>query len=149
MLRHTHLTVQSDLHVLSRVQDWFRRYCVESSPDNFWLKHELSPLNLALTEGVSNAVRHAHQALPSDTEIDIDLMLWNDRIEIRIWDHGQPFDPSSVEEPTPGVPRLGGYGWFLMRRLTDQISYERSQDGRNCLVMVKEKTQNSSVQTVC
>jgi serine/threonine-protein kinase RsbW len=134
------LTIHSDLHGLSRVQNWFRQYCVESSPDGFWLKQEVPPLNVALTEGVSNAMRHAHQTLPIETEIDIDLKLWNDRIEIRVWDYGQPFDPNSVEEPIPGVPRLGGYGWFLMRRLTDQVRYERSQDGRNCLVMVKEKT---------
>jgi len=149
VFKHTHLTIQSDLHVLTRVQNWFRQYCVDCSPDIFWLKQELSPLNLALTEGVTNAVRHAHHALPAETEIDIDLMLWSDRIEIRIWDHGQPFDPNSVEEPVPGVPRLGGYGWFLMRRLMDQIRYERSQDGRNCLVMVKQKTPAKAASNIC
>lgn len=138
MFGKTHLTVNSDLSVLTDVQDWFQQFCSPYAQELFWLNHQLHPLNLALTEGLSNAVRHAHQALPSDTEIDIDLALWQDRIEIRIWDHGQPFDPNSIDEPELGVPRLGGYGWFLIRRLSDQALYERSQDGRNCLVIVKK-----------
>lgn len=137
MFKRTHLTVRSEISVLEKVQDWFRQFCLPNLSQDFWLKQQLDPLHLVLTEGVSNAVRHAHQELPADTEIDIDLALWEDRMEIRVWDHGEPFDPSSIEEPELGVPRLGGYGWFLMRRLSDQVSYERWQDGRNCLVIVK------------
>lgn len=138
MLRHTHLTVRSEISVLAKVQDWFRRFCGPNLSQLFWLRHHFSLLHLVLTEGVSNAVRHAHQALPSETEIDIDLALWEDRIEIRVWDRGEPFDPDSIEEPELGVPRLGGYGWFLIRRFSDRVSYERWQDGRNCLLIVKE-----------
>jgi len=138
VFQQTHITVNSDLAVLNDVQDWFRQFCHPHEREVVWLKQQFYPLHLVLTEGFSNAVRHAHQTLPSDTEIDLDLALWSDRIEIRIWDHGQPFDPNSIEEPELGVPRLGGYGWFLIRRLADQAVYERGQDGRNCLVIVKK-----------
>ncbi|MBD1912887.1 MULTISPECIES: ATP-binding protein [unclassified Leptolyngbya] len=142
MFRRTHITVSSDLSVINDVQDWFRQFCNPYVRDFNWLKQQFYPLHLALTEGFSNAVRHAHQELPSETEIDLDLALWNDRIEIRIWDRGEPFDPNSIEEPELGVPRLGGYGWFLIRRLADKAVYERSQDGRNCLVIVKQGEEN-------
>ncbi len=138
MFQREQLTVRSELTVLNYVQDWFSQFCDEKGVTLLWLKHQLYPLNLALTEGFTNAVRHAHHELPNDTLIDIDLALWDDRIEIRIWDHGQPFDPDAIEEPKPGTLRLGGYGWFLLRRLADQVSYERSRDGRNCLLIVKQ-----------
>lgn len=137
MLQKAHLTVKSDLSLLSQVQDWFNGFCTRHSTRFLWLKQQLYPLNLALAEGFSNAVRHAHYELPSETPIDIDLSLWDDRIEIRIWDKGKPFNPDSIEEPIPGTLRIGGYGWFLLRRLSDQVLYERSHDGRNCLIIVK------------
>lgn len=145
MLRRAHLTVPSDLSVLTYVQEWFDQFCSRYTNQLFWLRGQLYPLNLALTEGFSNAVRHAHHDLPSETDIDIDLTLWDDRIEIRIWDHGPPFDPDRLVEPKPGTLRKGGYGWFLLRRLADHVVYERNPDGRNCLLIVKFRLSSCSL----
>jgi serine/threonine-protein kinase RsbW len=145
MAQQSHLTVRSDLTVLNQVQDWFKLFCLQNSSKFLWLESQLYPLNLALTEGFTNAVRHAHQKLPLETAIELDLTLWDDRIEIRIWDHGQPFDPDVLEEPKPGTLRKGGYGWFLLRRLADRVVYERCSDGRNCLIIVKHRVK----QQVC
>lgn len=139
MLQQAHLTVKSDLNVLTYVQEWFKHFCLKHSTKLFWLESQLYPLNLALAEGFTNAVRHAHHELPRETSIEIDVFLWEDRIEIRVWDHGQPFNPDALEEPQPGTLREGGYGWFLLRRLADRVRYERSQDGRNCLSIVKHR----------
>ncbi|HIK55513.1 MAG TPA: anti-sigma regulatory factor [Synechococcales cyanobacterium M55_K2018_004] len=135
--QEAHLSVQSDLSVLNRVQDWFRQFCLRNEDQLSWVMGQLYPLNLALAEGFTNAVRHAHRDLPSETTIELDIRLWDDRIEIRIWDQGDPFDPNHLEEPVPGTLRLGGYGWFLLRRLSDRVDYLRSPDGRNCLLIVK------------
>ncbi|HEY9625523.1 MAG TPA: anti-sigma regulatory factor [Crinalium sp.] len=139
MMQQAFLTVRSDLTVLNQVQEWFKLFCRQNSAKAHWLENQLYPLNLALTEGFTNAVRHAHQKLPSETAIDLDLVLWEDRIQIRIWDHGQPFDPDILEEPKPGTLRKGGYGWFLLRRLADQVVYKRCSDSRNCLIIVKHR----------
>lgn len=137
MLKHAHLTVQSDLGLLNQVQAWFNHICHQYQPQLSWSENQIYCLNLALAEGFTNAVRHAHQGLPPDTKIDIELDLWENQIEIRIWDRGKPFDPNRLEEPKPGELRLGGYGWFLLRRLADRVVYERDRDGRNCLVIEK------------
>ena len=131
-----HLTVKSDLKVLNRVQKWFEQFCVKHLAALSDSEPQLYRLNLALAEGFTNAVRHAHGDLPPETPIDIQLTLTAERIEIRIWDFGQPFDPAVVEEPEPGTLCEGGYGWFLLRRLTDQVTYSH-QDNRNCLLMIK------------
>lgn len=137
MLEQDHLTVQSELKFLNHVQQWFENFCLQHLCQFSWLQSQLDCLNLALAEGFTNAVRHAHQSLPPETTIDIDLALWSDRLEIRIWDQGKPFNPDALPEPQPGTLQEGGYGWFLLRRLADQVVYERVADGRNCLLIVK------------
>jgi serine/threonine-protein kinase RsbW len=96
----------------------------------------LSP-QLGISRGLTNAVRHAHRALPPETTVEIEVSLWVDRLEMRIWDHGKPFNPDAIAEPEPGTLQVGGYGWFLLRRLADRVVYERSTDGRNFLLIVK------------
>ena len=137
MFHQDHLTVKSDLVVLTQVQKWFEQFCRKHLKKCSWSDTQLYRLNLALTEGFTNAVRHAHHHLPPETQIDIDLTLWADYIEIRIWDRGKPFNPDILEEPELGTLREGGYGWFLLRRLVDKVAYERFQDGRNCLLILK------------
>lgn len=132
-----HLTVKSELTLSDQVQDWFKQFWLQHLSQLGWSQTQLERLNLALAEGFTNAVRHAHRALPPETTIDIDVYLWVDRLEIRIWDYGKPFNPDSIPEPEPGSLIIGGYGWFLLRRLTDHVVYERVTDGRNCLLIVK------------
>lgn len=136
-MEQDHLEVQSDLKLLNQVQQWFGNFCLQNFSKLSWSEAQLYRLNLALAEGFTNAVRHAHQTLPRETTINIDLALWSDRLEIRIWDRGKPFDPDAIEEPKPGTLQEGGYGWFLLRRLADRVVYERAADGRNCLLIVK------------
>lgn len=136
-MEQDHLEVQSDLKLLNQVQQWFENFCLQNFSKLSWSEAQLYRLNLALAEGFTNAVRHAHQTLPRETTINIDLALWSDRLEIRIWDRGKPFDPDAIEEPKPGTLQEGGYGWFLLRRLADRVVYERAADGRNCLLIVK------------
>lgn len=137
IVQQDHITVKSELKLLNLVQQWFEEFCVQHLYQLGWSETQLYRLNLALAEGFTNAVRHAHRALPSETTIDIEVSLWIDKIEIRIWDYGKPFDPNAIAEPEPGTLQVGGYGWFLLRRLADSLAYERTEDGRNCLVIVK------------
>lgn len=148
MPEKAHLTVDSHLEELAVVQRWFRSLVARLSVESPWISDQFDQLNLALAEGFTNAVRHAHADLPGTTPIEIELLLQGDRIEIFIFDQGQPFDPDSINEPKPGSLREGGYGWFLLRRLADQVTYSpmNSQSTqavstkgpwRNCLRIVK------------
>ncbi|MCL1467747.1 ATP-binding protein [Argonema galeatum] len=146
MLQKDHLRVKSDLNLLNEVLEWFDRFCFQNKCKLSWvadgsdrLNLALDELKLALVEGFTNAVRHAHKGLPPETPIDIELTLWDECLEIRIWDRGEPFDPSTLVEYKPGTAQEGGVGWFLMRRIADEVLYKRSQDGRNCLILIKRK----------
>ncbi len=143
MLAQADLKVNSDLAALTQVQEWFEQFCSDqitgAGPETFreWLRSQLYPLSLALAEGFTNAVRHAHHDLPLNTPIALQVQLSLDRLELRIWDYGQPFDPNTLAEPSPGTLQEGGYGWYLLRRLADDLHYTRIDHQRNCLEIVK------------
>lgn len=126
MLERAQLTVTSHLDELSEVQQWFTTLVSQMAIEHPWVNEQFDQLNLALAEGFTNAVRHAHANLPGSTPIELELILLPEKIEIRIFDQGGPFDPNSLSEPQPGTLREGGYGWFLLRRLADQVTYSRA-----------------------
>lgn len=139
MFQQDSLRVKSDLIFLNQVLQWFEMFCFQNLGKVSWLEDKYDGIKLALAEGFTNAVRHAHVRLPKETPIDIQVKLSDRGLEIRIWDFGEPFDPNTLQEPEPGTLQVGGYGWFLMRRIADRVIYERGQDERNCLILIKEK----------
>ena len=135
-MRQEHLTIVSRLDLVSRVQRWFGEICQSLDDESAWVAMYTDRLMLALTEGFTNAVRHAHAKLPPETDINIDVEVEPNRVEIRIWDHGAPFNPELLPEPEPGELLESGYGRVLLRRLADEVTYERVQE-RNCLSIVQ------------
>ena len=62
----------------------------------------LHQCKLAVVEGFTNAVRHAHKNLPRETPIDLEITVFNERLEIKIWDRGKPFDfKAKLKEELP------------------------------------------------
>lgn len=133
------LQVNSSIYELARVRSWFQQF--KSLPKPF-----RQQLDLALTEGFSNVIYHAHEHLPEETPVDIEVQIFPDRLELRIWDYGQPFDLFSKKRTldqrhqeifdVDDIP-TGGRGLMIMESIADQISYDRTADERNCLFIAK------------
>ncbi len=134
MLKHNHLQVRTDLNNLSHVLDWLNQIDHVSLSDMDWLRCQI-----ALAEGFTNAVRHAHQALPVETPIDIEVKIDPGYIEMYIWDQGPPFDLLEQLSKMPQADRESdrGRGLLIMNQVADQLSYERVEDSKNYLLMVK------------
>lgn len=136
-LLQSRLQVQTDLNALAKVLQWFDQFNLPPVSQEMWCQCQL-----VLAEGFTNAVRYAHKDLPPTTPIDIEVMLFTDWLEMRIWDWGQPFDLAaklkSLPNPPadPGTP--GGRGLIYMKQLTDELSYPRISEQQNCLVMRKK-----------
>ncbi|MFN4278817.1 ATP-binding protein [Thermosynechococcus sp.] len=129
------LTLTSDLTQLEALLAWFNQYRPARLPIEEWLK-----LELALAEGFTNAVRHAHRDRPTDTPIRIDLFLGETQIELRIWDQGDPFDLVAKLQTLPTQIPLdaeGGRGLRLLATITDELAYQRVAGGGNCLILRK------------
>lgn len=95
-------------------------------------------LAIVLTEGLVNAIKHAHSA-GTDTEIHVRINVSNKVLVVRIYDNGLGFDLDAV--PTPCFTSNGleekGRGIFILRSLMDTVNYSRSNGG-NVLEMRKK-----------
>lgn len=127
--------VPSDLKALDQVLLWFDQFNQPSIPKKAWLQCQL-----ALAEAFTNAVRHAHKDLPTNIPIDIELTLFPQSLELRIWDQGPPFDLEKrlqKMEQEVDVGAGGGRGIVILQKIADKLSYTRTDDHRNCLLIVK------------
>jgi serine/threonine-protein kinase RsbW len=82
--------------------------------------------------------------LPQATLIDLEVKVFDDYLEIRIWDRGQPFKLEAIlhsrMQQQHNLDSEGGRGLLFMYKLTDDLRYIRTDDLRNCLVMRKNIT---------
>lgn len=91
---------------------------------------------IVLAEALNNIVKHAYAQAPGEIEVTLDLSATE--LTCRIVDSGLPLPGCSVlpawVAPSPGGCDLpeGGYGWHLIRTLSQDLSYRR-EGGRNFL----------------
>ncbi|MBE9012964.1 anti-sigma regulatory factor [Pseudanabaenaceae cyanobacterium LEGE 13415] len=135
------LIAQTDLTAISRILSWFAAFQRAPVSQAIWLQGQI-----ALVEGFTNAVQHAHEQLPKQTPIKLEAGIYSDRLEIRVWDQGSPFDLAALidrveqEYPEP-LEHEAHWGASLFKKLRDQhswqIDYLCSHEGQNCLKLVK------------
>lgn len=132
------LQVNTDLNALSDVLNWFEAVTNPRLPPSLsW------QCQLALSEGFTNAVSHAHQNLPPTTPIDLEVSFVFNHLEIKIWDWGEPFDLKGIMtqariEESQSINNERGRGLIILRQAVDHIDYIRDEKGRNCLILGKE-----------
>jgi len=88
------------------------------------LAHEL---NVVLTEAMANAIRHAHEGDPDKT-VHISILLSEDELWIRVYDHGHGFDLNSACAHEPEELEEHGRGIYIIRCLMDTVVYHRTRD---------------------
>ena len=86
-VQHISLQVNTDLNALTRVLEWFEQLKDLSLPNEVWWNFQL-----ALAEGFTNAVRHAHKNMPVETPVQLEIIVFNGRLELKVWDCGPYFD---------------------------------------------------------
>jgi len=97
-LHNIKLQVSSDLQAVTQVLWWVEQLEPLPIPEAV-----LQLCKLAAIEGFAHAVRHAHQNLSVGTpKIELAIAVFNDRLEIEIWDWGKPFDlKTKLKEELP------------------------------------------------
>jgi serine/threonine-protein kinase RsbW len=81
-------------------------------------------ISLAVTEAVSNAIRHGSPAGEADT-VELGVQVEDPRLIITIRDHGGPFTPPKPSLPDPADFAEHGRGLFLMQQLMDEVQFSR------------------------
>lgn len=139
----TRTQVNTDLRLLAQVLAWFNQLRQPSIPQSEWLKCEL-----ALAEGFTNAVRHAHADKPLETPIEIEVTFKRQSIELRIWDYGSGFNLKEQlhDLPEPAAQETsGGRGLKIIQQTADEVSYRAVDGQRNCLLIIKNYAAHSSL----
>jgi serine/threonine-protein kinase RsbW len=77
----------TDIKSVTQVLSWLEQLDALPIPEAV-----LHQCKLVVIEGFTNAVRHAHKNLPRETPIELEITVFNERLEIKIWDEGKPFD---------------------------------------------------------
>src|SRR5262245_40535345 len=82
---------------------------------------------MAVDEWCTNVVEYGCLA-EGDYHIRVTCSVQRDQFIITVADDGMCFDPTSLADIDPTTPledrEPGGLGWFFIRKLMDQVSYE-------------------------
>ncbi len=139
------LQTESNLGAIDEVLAWFEPFKQSPLHPDLWMQAKI-----ALVEGFTNAVRHAHRDLPCTTPIDLEATLLPHSLEIRIWDQGAAFDLETlldtVEQRYPDpLEHDAHWGGTIMKKLKDKHCWKiqyicpiEPEANRNCLWMQKQ-----------
>ena len=83
----------------------------------------IADLKLALTEAVSNSVRHAYDTV-GEGQVEIRYELRGDRMSVEVMDDGAGFDPDEAPSFDGDELSEGGLGIAIIRTLTDEVEIE-------------------------
>lgn len=132
------LEVKNELPEVKRATDALRDLWVRLAlPEDLEVR-----VTMCLEEVLSNVIRHG--CLPGvDYDIQVHYRVLGGEpggIEVEVSDNAKAFDPLTLPPPDLTVPleqrRAGGLGVFLVRRMMDDVRYERRGD-RNHFVFRK------------
>ena len=130
-----HLTIAADRNSVAKVSAAFAEFA-EAHGLPVSVRRSMS---VVLDELLSNARAHGGAG-----EVSIEAELGKDRVSVTLTDDGRPFDPFAVPPPSPSPDTtlpveerpIGGLGIHVVRRMVDEVSYERRAD-RNVVVLTK------------
>ena len=109
---------------------------------------ETDDVRIALAEAINNVVEHSYAGTTPEN-VHVKCSLGTENLEILITDSGVPMPegalgtrvPASVDTVLSDLPE-GGFGWFLIRTLADEVRYDR-RNGQNLLFLLFERTKKA------
>ena len=128
------LTLRATMDEIGRLQPYIEQVAQEAGIDS----KESKRLRLAVEEAVANVINYAQASM-----ITLRSTVADGQLTLTIDDDGTPFDPTEGSDTdlsvTPDKRPPGGMGIILMQRMTDGITYQRT-DGHNILTLIKKVT---------
>jgi anti-sigma regulatory factor (Ser/Thr protein kinase) len=97
---------------------------------------QAAEVELAVTEGCANVIRHCYKNRP-DKRIDLVLTFGRGEFEVLIDDYGTFVDPARIKSRDLDDVRPGGLGVHLMKRVMDEVRYEKNDRGGTSLTLRK------------
>jgi len=130
-------TFASDLHVSADVQKEIQELWQARGMSDM----DLPDMQLALEEGLANAIKHGNKMDP-DKQVTVECFLNEDVVRVVIKDEGRGFNLDEVPDPTlpENLDKPSGRGVMLMKAFMDDVIYN---DIGNQLTFIKRCTFDS------
>src|SRR5262245_41257296 len=89
-----------------------------------WPDDGVFAVRMGLDEAVANAVKHGNKG-DAAKRVGVEMRLHPDRIELKVRDQGEGFDPAAVPDPTccDFIERPHGRGVMLIHVYMNEVSY--------------------------
>jgi len=102
-------------------------------------------IDMAVHETLINAIWHGNKNDPSK-HVWLRYEIFRDRLEIRVRDQGNGYDPASVPDPLKdeNVLNVSGRGIFLIRTFMDEYRVENQAGQGTEVILVKRLNSNNS-----
>ena len=126
------LEINSDTRFLSQVEKLSEEVAAYAQMD----ESESDDLGIVTTELVNNAIHHGNKSNPQK-KVRVSFLVNNQRIELRIKDEGNGFDPAKLKDPLApeNLMNESGRGIFLIRALMDSLDFNFSESGTETVVI--------------
>ncbi len=130
------ITLKAEVDSLEKLWEFISAVCAE-----YGLTEEtVNDIHLAVDEACSNIIAHGYDGMPAG-EMRLSLQFDADQVQVEITDQGRGFEPAEIPEPDVDAPievrEPGGFGWFLIQQVMDEVVYYRT-DNRNRLILIKK-----------
>jgi serine/threonine-protein kinase RsbW len=105
-------------------------------------------IDMAVHESVINAIWHGNKNDPSK-HVWLRFEIYSDRLEIRIRDQGNGYDPGQLPDPLAeeNLLNVSGRGIFLIRTFMDEYRVETRAGVGTEVILVKRLNSNNSAQS--
>jgi len=130
----TELTIESRAEAIDDARRWVSDQLQIAGVG----ERDLWAVELALTEALSNVIRHAYGGEES-REILLASSFTDGRFELRIVHWGEPFETAHYVPPDLDTAPLGGYGLYLIEQLMDEVERRDAPDGATEITLVKSR----------
>jgi len=135
------LKIQADENNLHEIRDFISDICSRIG----FSQRETNNTKLAVDEACTNIIKHAYEGESGEIEVRVEAE--PGRIDINLFDRGQSFEWSDIEDPDLDeyvkMGKKGGLGIYLMNQLMDTLDYSASPSGNN-LYMSKTASEEVS-----
>ena len=131
------LSFRNEISEVSRLEQWLEE-ALSAAGVNM---ASVTGINLALEEIMVNIINYAY---PGGTQGigTLDFYKGDGSLVFVFTDSGVPFDPTMTSSPDTSLSAeerpIGGLGIYLVRQIMDELHYERTQDGKNVLKLIKK-----------
>lgn len=125
---------RSEMPQLKEVRLFIAYHCCKVPGDPLML---IALLQLASNEAFCNIVKHGYGT--GEGSVLVHLSISMDGVLIEISDQGSSFDPDAVPIPNLAGGQLRGFGWHIIGRTADRITYipKQGKNGWNRLKIYK------------